>query len=561
MALSHGIGLLALSHSLTSAAVIGSATCHISVDDYLLGFWVDGVDYFGQPTPIGCYADSPNRAMPTRLADINLYSGYQRCAYNAKAYDYFAVQNGHACFATDDLDAAMQYGSSNACNKGPDGMHGGHMTSYIWQNKGPDAMLIEGTPGQSMSVTFPLTDDHPTTTLALSTSDVNNAYEGFRMSCSSDDDSSWEGLATDDRNWVAHGSDAVNVIPFADWFAHNVSTTSLEATFSTPMAGTSSLTRSSNGGSSYCPDLNYCVDGSESIWPNNKKNFAFFRHEFKNCYFIEGITGGWRYSHTNYADTYEYTQSVGTTHHYEDTRSESQTKTWSRSVTNKISGGFKVFGVGASASRSVTVTSSTAQTIASTHSEAFGTTTLEEHKFTFNSKGVIWNWVYDTMDGCGSSSTQTPTIVMTPSSTEPPCCPPGFEKDINIPHGPCAVGYEALNLCNEFSGNQPSGTPAPALPGAPTLAPTDAPVPLKSIASNESDSGGSGSSSNSNSSPALGVNTATIGGAAIVGVVLVMIFVCMCILCRRKKASTQQNKPPVASWVPPDPFYALSTNA
>ena len=28
MALSHGIGLLALSHSLTSAAVIGSATCY-----------------------------------------------------------------------------------------------------------------------------------------------------------------------------------------------------------------------------------------------------------------------------------------------------------------------------------------------------------------------------------------------------------------------------------------------------------------------------------------------------------------------------------------------------
>ena len=150
MALSHGIGLLALSHSLTSAAVIGSTTCYISVDDYLLGFWVDGVDYFGQPTPIGCYADSPNRAMPTRLADINLYSGYQRCAYNAKAYDYFAVQNGHACFATDDLDAAMQYGSSNACNKGPDGMHGGYSANYIWQNKGPDAMLIEGTPGQSM---------------------------------------------------------------------------------------------------------------------------------------------------------------------------------------------------------------------------------------------------------------------------------------------------------------------------------------------------------------------------------------------------------------------------
>ena len=124
MALSHGIGLLALSHSLTSAAVIGSTTCYISVDDYLLGFWVDGVDYFGQPTPIGCYKENSHnpayRAMPTHLENINSYSGYQRCAYEAKAYDYFAVQNGLYCFATDDLDAAMQYGSSNACNKRPE---------------------------------------------------------------------------------------------------------------------------------------------------------------------------------------------------------------------------------------------------------------------------------------------------------------------------------------------------------------------------------------------------------------------------------------------------------
>jgi len=62
------------------------------------------------------------------------------------------------------------------------------------------------------------------------------------------------------------------------------------------------------------------------------------------------------------------------------------------------------------------------------------TTTYQD---TFAGSGVVWQFQFNTAAPCGNSTIKGRNLRITPSMAEPPCCLPGFEIDINAPHGAC----------------------------------------------------------------------------------------------------------------------------
>merc|ERR1712032_602954 len=51
--------------------------------------------------------------------------------------------------------------------------------------------------------------------------------------------------------------------------------------------------------------------------------------------------------------------------------------------------------------------------------------------------GVLWTWQFNADDECGSGELLTRSHAITPSSAEPPCCPPGLMHTPSRPEGPC----------------------------------------------------------------------------------------------------------------------------
>ena len=82
-------------------------------------------------TPIGCWADRAERAMPILEGQHPWLTGnYQhreqaieKCYRVAKGsgYKYFAIQHGGHCQGSNDINHSRKYGSSNNCANGKGG--------------------------------------------------------------------------------------------------------------------------------------------------------------------------------------------------------------------------------------------------------------------------------------------------------------------------------------------------------------------------------------------------------------------------------------------------------
>jgi hypothetical protein len=80
---------------------------------------------------------------------------------------------------------------------------------------------------------------------------------------------------------------------------------------------------------------------------------------------------------------------------------------------------------------------------------------------------VVWQWQFTVADSCGTSHAMQQDLRLTDGILFPPCCIPGYAKDITKPHGECYAFRDGstVDLC--------CGT------GTRTCAPTPAPTPAQ----------------------------------------------------------------------------------
>lgn len=123
----------------------------------------------------------------------------------------------------------------------------------------------------------------------------------------------------------------------------------------------------------------------------------------------------------------------GTQYSTEFTESEQQT--WSHSVTASVSLGFtfEAFTGGAS----VSVTDTTAHTIAHSMTQTLSESYTEEFDYTMRIPGQVWQWQMVIEDSCGSSASYSTDLVTTKNRVEAPCCPPGYFDNPSNPTGAC----------------------------------------------------------------------------------------------------------------------------
>ena len=95
---------------------------------------------------LGCYRDSPVRAMPLANNGSQTYN-YQTCQQAAQdgGFNYFGLQNSISgsnaqCGLTNDIGSATKYGKAGNCTKLSDGTwSGGGWSNSVYNNAGPDS--------------------------------------------------------------------------------------------------------------------------------------------------------------------------------------------------------------------------------------------------------------------------------------------------------------------------------------------------------------------------------------------------------------------------------------
>merc|ERR1712014_547489 len=89
------------------------------------------------------------------------------------------------------------------------------------------------------------------------------------------------------------------------------------------------------------------------------------------------------------------------------------------------------------------VSGTLSRSIAKEYSSEFSMSKTETHTFNYGA-GVVWQWQFTITDQCGSSTVSGNDMALTPGAFEPPCCLPGYAKNVSVPHGACAAGP---NVC------------------------------------------------------------------------------------------------------------------
>jgi hypothetical protein len=161
-----------------------------------------------------------------------------------------------------------------------------------------------------------------------------------------------------------------------------------------------------------------------------------------DCSKIEKVTGAWVIVGSSNGSGQTYTYKQGTTRSY----TNKDTQTWGSKVTTKVSAGFEA--AGAKASVEVDVEMST--TLAHEYSSTFTSTAESDFTYSFDKAGVVWQWRFTVADPCGTSQAQRTDMRLTPAAVFPPCCLPGYERNLADPHGggcyPDNHG-KTVNLC------------------------------------------------------------------------------------------------------------------
>lgn len=120
-------------------------------------------------------------------------------------------------------------------------------------------------------------------------------------------------------------------------------------------------------------------------------------------------------------------------------------KEFSHSAHNSFSLGFGVGAFGISLSASDTAASHTVKL----HRDAFFKTSTTTYTDTF-SAGIVWQFQFKATTPCGNTTIQGNHLLVTNSTSQPPCCLPGMQKDLTNPHGECRAAADGtvIDLCN-----------------------------------------------------------------------------------------------------------------
>ena len=94
---------------------------------------------------------------------------------------------------------------------------------------------------------------------------------------------------------------------------------------------------------------------------------------------------------------------------------------WSASVTSSMTAGFNIKVLSASK----TVTGQVAAGFSAQYSDEISMTTIEKRVYDL-SAGQAWQWQFEIDDTCGKSIIKGPSVVVTNSRPENPCCLPGY---------------------------------------------------------------------------------------------------------------------------------------
>jgi hypothetical protein len=138
--------------------------------------------------------------------------------------------------------------------------------------------------------------------------------------------------------------------------------------------------------------------------------------------------------------TYTITEGITRT----DTQTVIEQDSWSTSITQTISAGFKIKAVDIGSE--TTVTGELSGSLTTSIQSAVTRTSTKTKTFTFPDAGTIWQFQFRVDDVCVSDwFMDVDEVVFTKNVEEPPCCLPGQAKDPNVYHGPCITG--AICLC------------------------------------------------------------------------------------------------------------------
>ena len=98
-------------------------------------------------------------------------------------------------------------------------------------------------------------------------------------------------------------------------------------------------------------------------------------------------------------------------------------------------------------SRDVTVPQAAEHSV-SIHRDAFYKTSSTTYTDTFGA-GTVWQFQFRAATPCGNATIRGNHFLVTPSSSQPPCCLPGMALNLSQPHGPCRPSADGtvVDLC------------------------------------------------------------------------------------------------------------------
>lgn len=187
-----------------------------------------------------------------------------------------------------------------------------------------------------------------------------------------------------------------------------------------------------------CPDdevaCGRCVSSDENEMCDGTKESGTSRLKccpVRQCK-ASSVTGRWVPIKTSNAREQTVKFHSGTSRDYVQGSSEE----WGTSVKATVSQSFGFEAVGVSSETSLSVTTGASHTMAESYGASFRSDSWTENSDTFG-PGTVWQWQFSARDPCGDSTTAKSDLRLTPAAAYPPCCLPGFEKNLTNPHESC----------------------------------------------------------------------------------------------------------------------------
>lgn len=167
----------------------------------------------------------------------------------------------------------------------------------------------------------------------------------------------------------------------------------------------------------------YCGPGDQVTAPTfhiGNPGEDVYYNSTPNCT-IGSISGQWVELQSNPGPS-SLSVTLGVQHGY----AAGNTTTWGSDVTTQVKTGFSAFG----ASASVSVSGEMSDKMSSSYSQTFQMSSATMRTFDFDA-GFVWQWQFKVTDRCGSSIVSGTDFAITAGEYAPPCCLPGWAKNIS----------------------------------------------------------------------------------------------------------------------------------